>query len=125
MTILVRDRAQDDKLVKVIEPLDTVELTYNWNSTDDNMNGRLAFVKTHYPNYNGVEVTQIHKLSYGPYLNKNDKIESVLQKVQQSTEFGKQLLDGITKVRTCKQCPVFKDLEDELNNMNNNTGGEN
>ena len=65
MTILVRDRAQDDKLVKVIEPLDTVELTYKWDTDDEDMLGRLMFVKTNYPDYNSVEVTQIHKLYYG------------------------------------------------------------
>ena len=46
MTILVRDRAQDDKLVKVLEPLDTVELTYKWDTDDEDMLGRLMFVKT-------------------------------------------------------------------------------
>ena len=56
MTILIRDRAQEDKVVKVIEPLDTVNLTFDW----ENNEGRLAFVKTHWPNYNGVEISSKH-----------------------------------------------------------------
>ena len=110
MTILVRDRAQDDKLVKVLEPLDTVELTYKWDTDDEDMLGRLMFVKTNYPDYNGVEVTQIHKLYYGPYLDQYGNIQSVLE--------------NIKKIRTCKQCPVFDDLDKEIAELNKNNGGE-
>ena len=124
MTILVRDRAQDDKLVKVLEPLDTVELTYKWDTDDEDMLGRLMFVKTNYPDYNGVEVTQIHKLYYGPYLDQYGNIQSVLQKIRQSTNFGKSVLENVKKIRTCKQCPVFDDLDEEIAELNKNNGGE-
>ena len=124
MTILVRDRAQDDKLVKVLEPLDTVELTYKWDTDDEDMLGRLIFVKTNYPDYNGVEVTQIHKLYYGPYLDQYGNIQSVLQKIRQSTNFGKSVLENVKKIRTCKQCPVFDDLDKEIAELNENNGGE-
>lgn len=109
MTILIRDRAQDDKVVKVIEPLDTVELTYDWVNND----GRLAFVYTNYPNYNGVEIKQIHKLYYGDYLTSQGTIENVLMKVRQATEFGKEVLENVQLTRTCKECPVFDQLDAE------------
>lgn len=123
MTILIRDRAQDDKVVRIIEPLDTVDLNYKWDENDEDMDGRLVFVKTNYPNYNGVEVSQIHKLYYGPYLNQYGNVESVLQKIQQSTEFGKEVLENVKQIRTCKQCPVFEDLDKEIAQLNN-TGGK-
>ena len=113
MTILIRDRAQEDKVVKVIEPLDTVNLTFDW----ENNEGRLAFVKTHWPNYNGVEIDQIHKLYYEDYLNSQGKIDNVLMKVRQSTNFGKEILENVEQVRTCKQCPVFDKLDKEIEDM--------
>ena len=121
MTIIIRDRAQDDKVVKIIEPLDTVQLTYDFATND----GRLAFVKTHWPNYNGVEVNQLHKLYYGDYLNSLGETENVLQKVRQSTDFGEKVLEDVKTVRTCKQCPVFDELDEELEQMalQNSTGG--
>ena len=113
MTILIRDRAQEDKVVKVIEPLDTVNLTFEW----ENNEGRLAFVKTHWPNYNGVEIDQIHKLYYEDYLNSQGKIDNVLMKVRQSTNFGKEVLENVEQIRTCKQCPVFDKLDKEIEDM--------
>ena len=113
MTILIRDRAQEDKVVKVIEPLDTVNLTFDW----ENNEGRLAFVKTHWPNYNGVEIDQIHKLYYEDYLNSQGKIDNVLMKVRQSTNFGKEVLENVEQIRTCKQCPVFDKLDKEIEDM--------
>ena len=113
MTILIRDRAQEDKVVKVIEPLDTVNLTFDW----ENNEGRLAFVKTHWPNYNGVEIDQIHKLYYEDYLNSQGKIDNVLMKVRQSTNFGKEVLENVEQIRTCKQCPVFNKLDKEIEDM--------
>ena len=110
LVILIRDRAQDDKLVKVRWPLDTVNLTYDW----DTNNGRLAFVKTNYPDYHGVEVNQIHKLYYGDYLNSRGEIDNVLLKIRQSTTFGELRLEGVKKIRTCKQCPVFETLDQQI-----------
>ena len=113
MTILIRDRAQEDKVVKVIEPLDTVNLTYDWA----NNNGRLGYVKTNWPNYYGVEINQIHKLYYDDYLNSEGKIDNVLMKVRQSTEFGKENLENVEKVRTCKQCPIYDTLDKEIEDL--------
>jgi hypothetical protein len=111
MTILIRDRAQDDKLVKVIEPLDTVELTYNWTTDDEENYGRLLYVRTFWPYYNGLEVKQLHKLYYGDYLNSNDEIESVLLKIRQTTEFKE--LEEVQVYRTCPVCPIYDELSEE------------
>ena len=81
LTIIIRDRAQEDKVVQVLEPLDTVDLTYDFA----NDNGRLSFVKTHWPDYEGLAVTQTHELTYQDYLNSNDETESVLYSVKQKT----------------------------------------
>lgn len=113
MTIIVRDRAQEDKVVKVIEPLNTVNLTYDF----ENNEGRLAFVKNHWANYNGFEVNQIHKLYYGDYLNSQGETENVLQKVRQSTDVGDVVLENVKVVRTCNQCPVYDKLDTELEEM--------
>ena len=113
MTIIVRDRAQEDKVVKVIEPLNTVSLTYDFENND----GRLAFVKNNWPNYNGVEVNQIHKLYYGDYLNSLGETENVLQKVRQSTDIGEKVLEETQVIRTCKQCPVYDELDEELKEL--------
>lgn len=117
MTILIRDRAQDDKVVKVIEPLDTVLLTYDFQDEDR----RLGFVKTHWPNYSGIEVCQMHKLYYGDYVTSEDETIKVLKKVQQSTELGDQILDNVQVVRTCPKCPVHDELEGEAQTMANST----
>lgn len=111
MTILIRDRAQDDKLVKVIEPLDTVELTYNWTTDDEENYGRLLYVRTFWPYYNGLEVKQLHKLYYGDYLNSNDEIESVLLKIRQTTEFKE--LEEVHVYRSCPVCPIYDELSEE------------
>ena len=113
MTIIVRDRAQEDKVVKVIEPLNTVSLTYDFENND----GRLAFVKSNWPNYNGAEVNQIHKLYYGDYVNSLGETENVLQKVRQSTDIGEKVLEDVKVIRTCKQCPVYDELDAELEEM--------
>lgn len=111
MTILIRDRAQDDKLVKVIEPLDTVELTYNWTTDDEENYGRLLYVRTFWPYYNGLEVKQLHKLYYGDYLNSNNEIESVLLKIRQTTEFKE--LEEVQVYRSCPICPIYDELSEE------------
>jgi len=119
MTILIRDRAQDDKLVRVIEPSYTVDLTYDFENND----GRLAFVKTNWPNYNGLEISQIHKLYYGDYLNSQGETENVLQKVQQSTDVQDSVLEDVKIVRTCTTCPVFDMLESEMTSIASQRGG--
>jgi len=113
MVILIRDRALDDKVVKVIEPLDTVRLTYNIEDEER----RLAYVSTNWPNYNGVEVNQIHSLFYGPYLTSEDETITVLKKVQQSTEFGDKVLDNVKLIRSCKQCMLFDQLKNKVEQL--------
>ena len=47
-------------------------------------------------------------------------------KVRQSTNFGKEVLENVEQVRTCKQCPVFDTLDKEIEDMlesQNPTGG--
>lgn len=68
---LVRDRAMDDKLVRVIAPDSITELHYN---PED---GRLANVI----NNTGKSVTNTI-LEYGNYLNSKGKIENVLMSIQ-------------------------------------------
>ena len=113
MTIIIRDRAQEDKVVKIIEPLNTVSLTYDF----DNNDGRLAFVKTNWPDYNGVEVNQVHKLHYGDYVNSLGETENVLQKVYQSTDIGKKIIENINVVNTCTQYKMYDSINTELNEM--------
>lgn len=117
MTILIRDRAQEDKVVKVIEPLDTVDLTYGTVGSDEDK--RLLFVHTDWPDYNGAEIKQIHKLFFGDYLTSEDETITTLHKVQQSTEIGRITNKDIKVVRTCKQCPVFSTLENEMDSVRN------
>lgn len=119
MTVLIRDRAQEDKLVKVIEPLDTVELTYFWDTDDEEQRGRLVYVKTHWPYYNGVEVKQLHRLYYGDYVNSKGETESVLMKVRQSTDIGKKILEDVRIYRTCPVCPVYDELSAEQQKIYN------
>jgi len=106
-------------VVRIIEPMDTVHLVYDFENND----GRLAFVKTNWPNYNGMEINQMHKLYYGDYLNSLGETENVLQKVRQSTDFGEKVLDNVEIVRTCRQCPVYDNLEDEMEDMMTQQGG--
>lgn len=116
LTVLVRDRAQEDRLVRAIEPLDQVNLTYDYTSSAEG-EGRLAFVETNYPNYNGVEVNQLHKLYYGPYVNSEGETSDVLLRIRQSTEFGEEVLENVEKFRNCPQCPVYDDLAQELEEL--------
>ena len=131
LTTLIRDRAQEDKLVKVLEPMDTVELTYDWLMNE----GRLSFVKTHWPNFDNIEVTQLHKLIYGDYLNSNGETESVLHQIRQATS-GKYRVPE-TQDTTCPECgcteevhefptdPEFAGLMEELERLREqNTAAE-
>ena len=115
MTIIIRDRAQEDKVIKIIEPLNTVNLTYDFDTNE----GRLAFVKTEWPNYNGVKIDQIHKLYYADYTNSLGEVENVLQKVRQSTDIDEEVLENVKVTRICNQCPVYDDLNEELKEINN------
>ena len=90
MTIIVRDRANEDKVVEIREPLDTVALIYN--PENDN---RLAFAKTVYPNYGGAEVSQIIKLGYDNYLDSNNTTNNVVTNVEQRTYVKKKVQGNV------------------------------
>lgn len=113
---MIRDRAQQDKIVKVIEPLDTVHLTFDW----ENDEGRLHYVKTIWPSYQSVgEVTQLHKLEYGDYLNSDDELDSVLLKVRQITKVTKQYMDGVSIAKLSAENEIiFKTIYNEIDKMN-------
>ncbi len=92
-------------------------MTYNFDDEDR----RLGYVKTHWDNYNGVEVNQMHKLFYGDYLTSDNDTTTVLKKVQQTTDIGDKVLENVDVVRTCKQCPVYDQIEQEAQTMENST----
>lgn len=94
-------------------------LTYNFVDEDK----RLGFVKTHWANYNGVEVNQIHKLFYGPYLTSDNEDITVLRKVRQATDIGEEILENVTTYRNCKECPVYDELDDMRDDMETLTNG--
>ena len=54
---------------------------------------------------------------YGDYLNSEGNIDNVLMKVRQSTNFGNEILENVEKVRTCKQCLIFDELDKEIEDM--------
>ena len=108
MTTLIRDRAQEDKIVRVEEPRDEVTLTYYWDTDDEEMRGRLWFVTTHWAFYQGHEVTQMHKLYYGEYINSEGDTESVLKKIGQATEVGVTISEDPYLYK--EKLPIFTDL---------------
>lgn len=102
-------------MVKVIEPLDTVYLTFDWSDQ-----GRLHYIRTEWENYRSVgAVTQLHKLYYEDYLTSYGEIESVLTKVRQITKVTKQYMDGvkITKL-SAENEQIYKTIYKELSDMN-------
>ncbi len=114
LTIIIRDRAQEDKVVKVIEPLDTVYLTFDWEDQ-----GRLHYIRTEWENYQSVgAITQLHKLYYEDYLTSYGDIESVLTKVRQITKVTKTYMDGvkITKLSAENEL-IFNTIYKELGDM--------
>lgn len=115
LTILVRDRAQEDKVVKVIEPLDTVHLTYDFENED----GRLKYIRTEWDNYESIgAVSQLHKLYYEDYLTSDDTIESVLGKVRQITKITKTYMDGVSVTRlSAENEKIYKTIYQELTDM--------
>jgi hypothetical protein len=114
LTIIVRDRAQEDKVVKVIEPLDTVYLTFDWNDQ-----GRLHYIRTEWDNYRSVgAVSQLHKLYYEPYLTSYGEIESVLTKVRQITKVTKEYMDGVKVTKlSAENEQIYKSIYKELSDM--------
>lgn len=69
---LIRDRAQNDKLIKIIEDGSITELVYDYEN-----GGRLQDVTTN----DGVNVNQT-SLVFGEYLNSNNVIENVLLSIK-------------------------------------------
>ena len=115
LTIIVRDRAQEDKVVKVIEPLDTVFLTFDWNDE-----GRLHYIRTEWENYRSVgAVSQLHKLYYENYLTSYGEVESVLTKVRQITKITKTYMDGVKVTKlSAENEQIYKAIYQELTDMN-------
>lgn len=114
LTIIVRDRAQEDKVVKVIEPLDTVYLTFDWSDQ-----GRLHYIRTEWGNYRSVgAVSQLHKLYYEDYLTSYGEIESVLTKVRQITKITKKYMDGVTITKlSAENEQIYKSIYKELSDI--------
>lgn len=114
---MIRDRAQEDKVVKVIEPKDTVYLTYDFENED----GRLKYVRTVWDNYNSVgQVTQLYKLYYGDYLTSQNTVESVLQKVRQITKITKKYMNGVEVTQLSPENEIiYKSIYQELTDMDN------
>lgn len=108
MTLLIRDRAQEDKIVRIEEPRDTVTLTYFWDTDDEAMYGRLWYVTTHWDYYQGHEVTQMHKLYYDDYRTSTGDIESVLKKIGQATEVGATITEDPYIYK--EKLPIFTDI---------------
>ena len=77
ITTIIRDRAQQDKVVEIQEPLDTVTLYY-----DKDNEGKLAFIKTEYYK---PKMTQLTKLGYKDYLNSDDEVVNVVSTIEQRT----------------------------------------
>ena len=103
-------------MVKVIEPLDTVYLTFDW----ENDQGRLHYIQTEWENYNSVgAVSQLHKLYYEDYLTSYDEIESVLTKVRQITKITKKYMDGIIYSQmSAEREQLYKSIFKEVETMN-------
>lgn len=76
VTTLVRDRAQQDKLIKIIEPSSTVSLQYAADGTD-----RLQVVETYYDKDNIKVKDELH---YGDYENSKGETENVLLSISTS-----------------------------------------
>ena len=116
----MRDRAKNDKVVEVREPLDTVSLVYN--PENDN---KLAFVKTVYPDYNGLEMSQIIKLGYEDYLNSKGEINNVVTTVEQRTFVKNQNLDNVNiSYPDGGQEAKYMKLEVEMEELINNNSKE-
>lgn len=76
LTTLIRDRAQKDKLVKVIEPTSVVELLYN---PDETLNKVITTSEK-------CETKTTETLAYGDYLNSENITEKVLLSILSTTE---------------------------------------
>lgn len=86
LTVLVRDRAQEDRLVKIIEPKGYVELYYS-------ATGQLDRVVT-VNNSEGVRTTDT--LNYGEYINSSNAAQTVLLSILAKQENLQALPNDIT-----------------------------
>ena len=122
ITVIVRDRANEDKVVQIREPLDTVTLVYN----PDNEN-RLAFTKAVYPNYNeeDVEISQIVKLSYSDYVDSKGNTSNVVTSIEQRTNAKKGGSNNLTIVHPNGESEInYKRLEQEMEELTTNNSKE-
>lgn len=116
LIILVRDRAQEDKLVRVInkdmlnKDILITHLSYDFENND----GRLAYVFEDYPNYRDVgSVEQYYKLYYGDYLNSKGEIDNVLMKVRQVTNLTRKFLNIKSTVMSQERLQWYNTLKFE------------
>lgn len=102
--------------MRVIEPLDTVHLTFDWENE-----GRLKYIRTEWDNYRSIgAITQLHKLYYENYLTSYGENESVLGKVRQITKIVKTYMDGIKVTKLSAENEyIFKSIYQELTDMDN------
>lgn len=102
-------------MVKIIEPLDTVNLTFDWND-----GGRLHYIRTEWDSYRSVgAVSQLHKLYYEDYLTSYGEIESVLTKVRQITKITKTYMEGVKITRlSAENEQIYKDIYQEIQDLN-------
>lgn len=124
----MRDRAQDDKLVRVVnlDMEDNVILTTNltYDFEDD---GRLHYVFEDYPNYRDVgSVEQYYKLYYGDYYNSHGEVESLLMKVRQVTNLTRKFLNIKSTQMSSERLKWYNTLKfekEELDAFNISTRG--
>lgn len=97
--------------------MDTVELIYN--PANDN---RLAFTRTVYPDYEGVEVSQINKLVYSDYLNSKSITENLVTGVEQRTWVKKKNNNNIQVITDDNEADKkYTKLENELEQLKEST----
>lgn len=84
-TILIRDRALEDKLVKIIEPNSTTNLMYQ-------ADGRLKVVESLFDLDN---LRTEDELNYGEYINSKNEVENTLLSI--TTTQNRRSRDGDTK----------------------------
>lgn len=61
-----------------------------------------------------MKVEQIHRLTYGDYLTSHGTIEKVLMIVDQKTDVKEMDIDYIKLRRSCKNCPVYDKMNQEI-----------
>lgn len=114
---IIRDRANEDKVVKILEPSGETTLVYN----PDNQN-RLAFVKT-VSTVDETELSQIIKLYYEDYLNSKGKIDNVFTGLEQRSLITDNNL-GTDIIYAENQEENYMKLENEMQTLINVSSGD-